>query len=204
MKLQHIFAPVAAALILTGCGESRTAEQPAADNGQATIDCIMTRSSVRQYTDQPIGADTVDILLRAAMAAPTAVNAQPWKFVVLENMEMRRALGDSIRGAGDKLVQAPVVILVCGDSEKFIRQQPDFWVQDCSAATENLLLAAHAMGLGAVWCGIYPDMERVQATRTILGLPETLVPLNVIPIGHPAGDPNIKDKYLPENILTIN
>lgn len=181
---------------------SNTPEQtPCADNGQAVIENIMTRCSVRQYTPDVVSQDTIEILLRAAMAAPTAVNKQPWKFVVLKDPDLRATLADSLPNAGEKLLQASVAIVVCGDSTKFFDHAPEFWIQDCSAATENLLLAAHAVGLGAVWCGIYPNVDRVAAVREVLDLDETLVPLCVVPVGYPAEQPQIKDKWNTDNII---
>ena len=175
--------------------------QDSASEGNAALNNIMSRTSVREYTAQPVGADTVEILLKAAMAATTAANARPWKFVVVRNEAMRAELGDSLPNAGDKLTKSAFVVVVCGDSETFFKPQPDFWVQDCSAATENLLLAANAVGLGAVWCGIYPDMNRVYATRQVLGLSPELIPLCVVPVGHPASAQEPKDKWNPDNVI---
>lgn len=160
-----------------------------------TIESILTRSSVRDYTDRDVTPQQVDTLLRAAMAAPTARNCQPWKFIVVRD----RALLDSI-AANCKTItmaaKAPLAIVVCGDLSKALEGESQaFWIQDCSAATENLLLAAHAMGLGAVWCGIYPKRDRIDFLSSLLEIPEGIVPLNVIPVGYPAVEPNIKDKF---------
>lgn len=176
-----------------------------ADNSSTpiAIENIMTRTSVRQYTGKEIPADTVDILLKAAMAAPTAVNAQPWHFVVVDSKDKRDAIAKVSPQIGDKIKTAGAVIVVCGDSNRFFKDQPDYWIQDCSAATENLLLAANACKLGAVWCGIYPDSERVSALRAALGLPEYLIPLNVIPVGYPEAINNPKDKWDPSKVTKI-
>ena len=188
-----------AAAVMTGCnGNSQTTNN--ADNKNAAIETIMTRTSIRSYTDHTVSADTVEMLLRAGMAAPTAVNAQPWHFVVINE----RAKLDELAGTnrhGDMLRQAPLAIVVCGNMEKAMQGPGQaFWIQDCSAATENILLAAHALGLGAVWTGCYPMEERVAAVSEVLGLPETIVPLCVIVMGYPNENPQPKDKWKPENV----
>ncbi len=170
-------------------------------DAEAVLNCISTRASVRQYTSAEVSDATVDTLLRAAMCAPTAVNRQPWAFVVVRDTALRATLAKALPNAGNKLTGASVAIVVCGDSTRMLKQQPEFWVQDCSAATENLLLAAHACGLGAVWCGLYPDMERTRTTRTILGLDERYVPLCIIPVGYPAAPVNPKNKYREDAII---
>lgn len=205
MKKVLTFLSVAITLSLTACGDKDTNYKPADENvdGAIAIQNIMTRTSVRQYTGQQLSDDTVKVLLQAAMAAPSAVDKRPWEFVVLKNQEKRDLIGDAVKGVGDKTKTAGAVILVCGNSERFIEQAPEYWVQDCSAATENLLLAVNAMGLGAVWCGVYPVQEQVAQVREILGLPENIIPLNVITIGYPTALQNPKDKWNPDNIITI-
>ena len=167
---------------------SDDASQAASDGQTETapasglVNTIMTRTSVRAYSDREISAECVDTLLRAAMAAPTAMNLQPWQFVVITD-------------------RATLAIAVCGDLDIADKGEGQpYWIQDCSAATENLLLAAHAMGLGAVWCGIYPIEERVAFVRSLLQLPDNIIPLNIVPIGYPAAATSPKDKYKPERI----
>lgn len=167
---------------------------------QSAIDIIMTRASVRVFTDQRVSASAIDTLLRAAMAAPTAMNAQPWHFVVVQE----RAILDSIHSLLPNVQCAnptPLAILVCGDMNLALQgEAQSFWIQDCSAATENLLLAAHAMGLGAVWCGIHPSVERESILRSILSLPRHLVPLNVVAIGYPKNASTPKEKFDPTKV----
>lgn len=168
------------------------------DNMNATVETILTRKSVRQFTAEPVTETQIDTLLRCAMAAPTAVNSQPWDFIVVTD----RALLDTIGTRYPNTRISPnvqVAIVPCGNMQKTFAAAPDFWIDDLSAATENLLLAAHSMGLGAVWCGIY-HTDRVTGIQEILGLPEYIVPLCIVPVGHPAEDPEPKDKYKPENI----
>lgn len=161
---------------------------------------IMTRKSVRTYANKPIEKEKVDTLLRAAMAAPTAVNKQPWAFVVIDDAAILDTLATHLPYA--KMTgEAPLAIVVCGDLTKTIRGNDDpYWALDCSAATENLLLAAESMGLGAVWTGVYPEEERMEVVSQILGLPEYILPFNVIPIGYPAYQEKPKDKFKAENI----
>ena len=169
-------------------------------DAQAAINNIMTRTSIRQYTDEPVSKADIETMLRAGMAAPTAVNRQPWHFVVINSKEKLAELaGDNPRGG--MLKKAPLAIVVCGNMDKALPGQGrGFWVQDCSAATENILLAANAIGLGAVWTGLYPDVNRAGAVAKVLKLPETYIPLCTIVIGHPAEQPTPKDKWKPGNV----
>lgn len=166
----------------------------------AAIKNIMTRTSVRKYTNEAVSKADIETMLRAGMAAPTAVNKQPWHFVVVTDREQLNALAAANRGTG-MAAKAPLAIVVCGDMQKTLPGVGQgFWVQDCSAATENILLAANALGLGAVWTGVYPNEERANAVRDIVKAPEHIVPLCTIVIGHPADNPTPKDKWKPENV----
>ena len=163
------------------------------------FEALRTRRSIRKYTAEPVAPEDVRVMLEAAMLAPSASNRQPWHFVVVDD----RATLDRIAAEhpyAKMAADAPLAIVVCGDLDA--EKTKGFWVQDCSAATENLLLAAHAQGLGAVWTGIYPNAARADAVRSILGLPSYIVPLNVIPVGYPASENTPKDKWKPENIHT--
>ncbi|KAA2395930.1 nitroreductase family protein [Alistipes onderdonkii] len=173
---------------------------PARESGKLSpLDVIMTRTSVRAYRDCPVGADTVELLLRAAMAAPSAVNRQPWAFVVVDDRELLRELSGALPFA-KMAAHAPLAVVVCGDLSRNPGASGDWWVMDASAASENLLLAAHALGLGAVWTGVYPRDERVEAVRRVLGLPADVVPLNLIPVGYPADNLAPKQKWNPANV----
>lgn len=197
-KLQFIIAG-AALLAASSCTTtpSETAALTSTDTAQAVIGNIMTRTSVRQYTDRPISADTLEALLKAGMAAPTAVNKQPWAFVVTTG---RDAL-DSLATLQPRLKTAAAAITVCGDMTRAIEGEGrDFWVQDCSAATENILLAAHALGLGAVWTGVYPIAERVGNVSRALALPDSVVPMCIIAVGYPVADQEPKDKWNPSKV----
>ena len=166
----------------------------------AAIKNIMTRTSVRKYTNEAVSKADIETMLRAGMAAPTAVNKQPWHFVVVTDREQLNALAAANRGTG-MAAKAPLAIVVCGDMQKTLPGiGQGFWVQDCSAATENILLAANALGLGGVWTGLYPNEDRAKAVRDVVKAPEHIVPLCVIVIGHPADNPTPKDKWKPENV----
>jgi nitroreductase len=128
-----------------------------------------------------VSEQDVKTLLEAAMAAPSASNLKPWHFVILTDRQTLNDLAES-HPHGKMLTEATLCIAVCGDMTISER----YWVQDCSAATENLLLAAAALGLGAVWLGVYPREERVAVVREVLGIPQAVVPLNLISIGYPA------------------
>lgn len=197
-KLQFIIAGVAL-LAASSCTTtpSETAALTSTDAAQAVIGNIMTRTSVRQYTDRQISADTLETLLKAGMAAPTAVNKQPWAFVVTTG---RDAL-DSLATLQPRLKTAAAAITVCGDMTRAIEGEGrDFWVQDCSAATENILLAAHALGLGAVWTGVYPIAERVDNVSHALALPDSVVPMCIIAVGYPVANQEPKDKWDPSKV----
>lgn len=190
------------AAMMASCSKSATKEissnEPINDT-QAVIENIMTRTSIRQFTSQPIGKDTIDNIVKAGMAAPSAMNKQPCAFVVVTEKEMLDSLNAHHPYAN--LKTATAAIIVCGDMQKTIEGEgKSYWVQDCSAVSENILLAAHSYGLGAVWCGVYPIAERVKEVSGVLGLPEYIIPLNIITMGYPADNPHPKDKYNPEVI----
>lgn len=166
-----------------------------------TIKAIHSRKSVRHYNDEKVTKDQVEELIRAGMAAPSANNVQPWAFIGITNRETLDQLANSLPYA-KMLFRASAAIVVCGIPAKSGNDSPEgYWVQDCSAATQNILLAAEALGLGAVWTGVYPRTERIQVVRNILGIPEKVFPLNVIPIGYPEGIDKPKNKFKKENIM---
>lgn len=190
-----------AATFMTGCNcNKETNPSNTTNNMNNAIETIMTRTSVRSFTNRPVSADTIEMLLRAGMAAPTAVNLQPWHFVVINERAKLNELASTSRQS-QMWQESTLAIAVCGDMNKAMEGAGrDFWMQDCSAATENILLAAHALGLGAVWTGCYPIEERVAAVSQVLKLPENIVPLSVIVMGYPNEQPAPKDKWKPENV----
>lgn len=162
---------------------------------------ISERTSIRQFDPtREVSAVDEEWLLRAAMCAPSAMNKQPWHFIVVRDEAKLKALAEALPysrvGNGARLA-----IVVCGDLDNGLPGRgKEYWIQDCSAATENLLLVAKARGLGAVWTGVYPGEDRVAAVRKIIGIPDGFMPLNVIPIGYPAETPPPKDKWTPAKI----
>ena len=167
----------------------------------SVFDAIATRTSIRMFDKtRPVGEDQIEKMLRAAMAAPTAVNKQPWEFVVVTDKATLNALS-KVHPHARIENGAPLVIAVCGSLDNGLDgRAKEYWVQDCSAATEDLLLAAHGLGLGAVWCGVYPMEERIAPISEILSLPQGYMPLNLVTIGYPAQHPAPKDKWKPEKI----
>lgn len=170
------------------------------DCSEVVINTILNRTSVRSYEDRAVESEKVEKLLRAGMAAPTAVNKQPWHFIVVTDKNQLKKLSEANPNAG-MAAKAPLAIVVCGDMDKALEGDArEFWIQDCSAATENILLAATGMELGAVWTGTYPSKERCAAVAEALKLPESLIPLNTIVIGYPDTEPTPKDKWKKEYI----
>lgn len=200
-KLTFIWAMAALLFTtMTSCDSNARETGIESDKQNLALENIMTRTSIRQYQpDRTISKDTVEMLLKATMAAPTAVNRQPWQLIVIDNREALDSLAEVLPYA--KMLQhAPLAIVTCGDLSKALEDEPTFWIQDVSAATENLLLAAHSLGLGAVWTGVYPNKERAEAVSERLGLPAHVIPLAVVPIGYPAGEHHPKDKWNPESV----
>ena len=156
------------------------------------LDAILSRRSIRKYTAQPISDETIKEVLEAAMAAPSAGNEQPWHFVVIDDRRMLDEI-PKFHPYSRMLAGAPMAILVCGDLE--LQKYEGYWVQDCSAATENLLIAAQAKGLGAVWLGVYAIEERVVGFRKLLGIPDHVIPFALISIGYPAEQKPGADRY---------
>ena len=200
--MKKLLLTMATALLTLGACTTQNNDEKSqvkTDNGQAAIENIMTRTSIRQFKAQPVEQDKVDILLKAAMAAPTALNLQPWHFIVINDKETIALL------SGKQPTSAPLMIAVCGDTDKTMlpdgsTKLPDFWVEDVSAATENLLLAAHALGLGAVWTGVYPAMDRTAEVANVLNCPQNIVPLAVVRVGYPDESPEPKNKFKEDNI----
>ncbi|HXK80949.1 MAG TPA: nitroreductase family protein [Bacteroidales bacterium] len=168
---------------------------------EPALNLILSRKSVRQFSDLPINKNKLELLVKAGMAAPSARNLQPWAFVIVTERETMDFLGDALPYA-KMLKQANAAIVVCGDLNKVSPiSKKDYWVQDCSAATQNILLAAEATGLGAVWTAAFPYEERMKPICECLNLPDSFLPLNIIPIGYPEGNDKPKDKWNPKNLF---
>ena len=197
MMKKHGMAIFILTMILASASSSKAQSN---DAEQAVLDNIATRVSVRSYLDKPIEEAKIEHLLRAGMAAPSAMNKQPWSFTVVNDKAILKQIADSAPNAG-MAATAPMAIVVCGDMDKALEGDVrEFWVQDASAATENILLAAHALGLGAVWTGAYPNVAKAKMFAGILNIPDNQVVLCVIPMGYPAEAPAPKDKWNEGNV----
>ena len=206
MKHHTLLASLLAGALLFSACKAQQAAVPTV----SPLENIMTRTSVRSFTGEPVSREQLETILKAGMAAPTAMNSQPWRFVVLtEKDHIAEVFGKG--RMGKVYTSAGAVIVVCGETTSMRKPfgQPDapeteqpnmFWYEDCSAAAENILLAAHALGLGAVWTAGYPAEDRVKPISEALGLPANVKPLCIIPVGVPTEVPAPKDKWKPENI----
>ena len=168
-------------------------------NVKNILEFIHHRSSIRDFTGDPISNEILLEIVKAGMAAPSANNFQPWSFIIVTEKETILKLAENLPYA-KMLEKAGGAIVVCGTPDTKNTGLSDYWVQDCSAATENILLAIEAFGLGAVWTGVYPRMDRIKWVKEVLNIPAEVVPLNVIPIGHPAKRPLIKNKFKSDKI----
>lgn len=176
-----------AALVLAACTSAPQTGEPTSAN--AALDNIFARKSVRTYLNKGVEKEKIEWMLRAGMAAPSGRDLRPWEFIVVTD----RAKLDSMAAAlpyAKMLTQARQAIIVCGDSVR-----SSYWYLDCSAATQNILLAAESLGLGAVWTAAYPYEDRMQVVRKFTALPDSILPLCVIPFGYPATKEQPKEKF---------
>ncbi len=167
------------------------------------LEMIYTRRSIRGYSDRKISDDDVVKILRAAMQAPSAGNEQPWHFIVVRDRETLKKMSEAFT-FGQMLPNASVAIVVCADP-KLSKYPYEMWVQDCSAATQNILIAARMLGIGSVWLGVYPRKERMEELRKILGIPEDIVVFSVVSLGYPKSDREFyeaQDRFREERIHT--
>ena len=183
--------------------QKQTADTAAADaptQENIVLQNIATRATVRAFKKDPIPDAMIEKLLRAGMAAPTALNAQPWHFIVIRDRDILSALSLASPHTG-MLADAPLAIAVCGNTDKKLKSDEGiYWIQDVAAAAENILLAAHALGLGATWTGSYPVDSRYQLAKQTLALPDNILPVSIIAIGYPAIPVEPKDKWNPQNV----
>ena len=161
------------------------------------MEAILTRRSIRKYTGEPVSESEIREVIRAGSYAPSAHNRQPWRFVVVRNPEMLEKIAQ-LHPYGKMAPQAGCVIIVCGDGEAQPADQ--FLPQDCGACIENMLLAARGMGLGTVWCGLHPVKRLTDALHTWLSLPETVVPIGMVVLGHGAEEREVKERYDEEKV----
>ena len=161
------------------------------------IETIMTRRSIRTFTGEPISEEQLNTLLKVAFQAPSASNHQPWHFVVVRDSQMLSAIAAAHRYAR-MLRKAGCGIVVCGDKE--LQKMTGFLVEECSATIENMLLAAHGIGLGAVWCGLYPSVQLSAPIIKLLNLPENIIPVGLVVVGRKAEENPFENRYNPERI----
>ena len=157
-----------------------------------TMDAILTRRSIRKYLPDPVKRDVIENILKAGMNAPSAGDEQPWHFVIIDRHDLLEKISE-IHPYAKMLKDTPVAVLVCGDQN--VPKFKDFWIQDCSAASQNMLLAAHDLGLGAVWIGIYPAERMVREVRSLLNIPEHAAPFSIIAMGYPAEEKSGRQRY---------
>jgi nitroreductase len=161
------------------------------------LEAILGRRSIRAYTTEPVSEDDIETILRAAMAAPSAGNQQSWRFVVVTDRPQLDRMAECTQ-YGRMLRDAPLAIVVCADAREL--KHAAMWQQDCGAAAENALVAVHALGLGAVWLGFWPKMERVVPLRGVLDLPDGVEPFAVLAIGHPDESKPPSERYDPARV----
>jgi nitroreductase len=162
-----------------------------------TIEAIIKRRSIRHYIRKNVDKSLIDLLLKSAMYAPSASNQQPWHFIVIDRQDLFKRIMKA-HPYSSMLSEAALAILVCGDEK--LELSKGYWPVDCSAATQNILLAAHSLGLGTVWLGVYPRKERMDGIREIFRLPDHIQPLSLISIGYPAEEKEVPARYKEDRI----
>jgi nitroreductase len=185
--------------LLTGLLLAGTVSAQASDLEKDTLSVIHSRKSVKLFTGAAVSIESLDKIVRAGMAAPTAVNKQPWSFVVVTDRKKMDELAAGLPNARG-IQKAGAVIIVCTEPEKANLQSKDFAIIDASLASENILLATEAMGLGGHWTASYPYEDKMKHVRAVLGIPANVIPLNVILVGVPTGEDKPKDKYRKDKI----
>jgi nitroreductase len=156
------------------------------------LEAIRTRRSIRAFVDRAVPEELVQKLLAAAMQAPSARNQQPWHFIVIDDRTLLAKIAEFMPNAS-MAAAAPLAILVCGDLD--LEKSPGYWMVDCAAAVENMLLAAHGLGLGAVWCGVYPRDQRMDGLRRLAGLPKNVIAHSLVVLGYAAEKVPAEDRY---------
>jgi nitroreductase len=188
------FICLMAVLVLAG---SVSAKEP--ENEKDTFSVIHSRKSVKSFTGATVSIENLDKIIRAGMAAPTAVNKQPWSFVVVTDRKILDALAAGLPNARG-IDKASAAIIVCAEPGKANLHSKDFAIIDSSLASENILLATEALRLGGHWTASYPYEDKMKHVRTVLGIPANVIPLNVILVGVPTGEDKPKDKYQKDKI----
>ena len=204
-NLYFIILLLAAALVAVSIRFSMVNKEKPADgvsSAENVIENIMTRVSVRRYSGEPVPDSIRTAILKAGMAAPTAANQQAWEFVVITDRAIKDSISNNFQYA--KMVKnSDFAVVVCGNMDLLFagdRREAGNWLLDCSCASENMLLAAHAYGVGGVWCGVYPEEDRMAFVVKVLNLPSNLVPVNILSFGYPEAASTPKDKWDPAKV----
>ncbi len=165
------------------------------------LECIKNRTSIRKFIDKPVEDELIKEIIKAGMCAPSALNRQPWEFYVIDNKEIMDRI-TAVSPNFDK--DSPIQVVVVGRLD-YINGGDilDYWIEDCAAVTQNMLLAATALGLGSLWCGVFPRKDRCDAIKEILGLKDNQMPFSFLHFGYMGEEPNPKDKYQEERIHYI-
>jgi nitroreductase len=163
-----------------------------------TFDAILTRRSIRLYKNTPVPEEHFEKIIKAGMYAPSAMNLQPWDFIIFNSKESIDKCVRAVKHGENILKEAPAAVLVCGDNKT--EQNIDYIVQNCSAAVQNILLQIHDMGLGACWIAVYPLADVINNLRTEFGIPQHIIPVALISLGFPAEEKTAEDRYKEERI----
>ncbi|CUX37961.1 nitroreductase family protein [Clostridium sp. C105KSO13] len=149
---------------------------------------IMTRKSIREYSSRPVSNADIEKILRAGMSGPSCVNARDWAFLVVKDKEQLELMADANGKYAAPLKNAPLGILICGDLSRAFKEAEDYWIIDGAIAAQNMILCAHGLGIGSVWLGTWPQVERVENQRNLFSLPDHIIPHSVIAFGYPDED----------------
>lgn len=160
------------------------------DYPNETLQSIMNRKSIRSFTDQPVPDEAIRLILKAGMSGPSACNCRPWSFIVVKDRDRLNAMADAKKQYSDLLRKAAFAVLVCGDLNRALHEAPEYWIIDGSAAIQNMILAAHSLGIGSCWVGIWPREENIRPQAELFQLPETALPHSIVAFGYPKESEN--------------
>lgn len=169
-----------------------------------TLDAIFSRRSVRKFKDEKLSEEAIHTILKAGMSGPTCVNARDWSFIVVDDLTLLKQMADANGKPAKLLEKAPLAILICGDTSKAFKMAKDYWIIDGAIAGQNMILAAQDLGIGSVWLGTYPQMERVQAQKELFNLPENQVPHSIIAFGYPQEEKNESRDLYDQTVVHYN
>lgn len=169
-----------------------------------TLDAIFSRKSVRKFKDEKLSEEAIHTILKAGMSGPTCVNARDWSFIVVDDLTLLKQMADANGKPAKLLEKAPLAILICGDTSKAFKMANDYWIIDGAIAGQNMILAAQDLGIGSVWLGTYPQMERVQAQKELFNLPEDQIPHSIIAFGYPQEEKNENRDLYDQTVVHYN